>query len=341
MRIEEIRATSFGPFRGRSLNLTPGLNVIHGPNESGKSSWFAATYAGLVGRRRARGRGTSSQAAFAQRHKPWSGSQWSAGVTITLQSGTQLAIEHDLRKGESRIIDSESGRPVAVGELERRLGFSLMSESTLDGARLLGLNRDTARATLFIGQADVLRVLEDAGELQELLERAATSETADVTAEAALAWLATQRAEQVGVPHVGQRPLRARTLDLQGKQGAAHAARDRLNRLIDVLTEQRKLHGQSTSVKEQLDDLQRMETWVEIYAQQRDVTQARQLVTQLGAGPNGSALVDESLSRQAAMVLGAYESRGSLPPPPGRGQRRGTRGRVSGTPRVSRRSRGP
>ena len=181
------------------------------------------------------------------------------------------------------------------------------------GHAMLGLNRDTARATLYIGQADVLRVLEDAGERQALLERAATSETADVTAEAALAWLATQRAEQVGVPHVGQRPLRARTLDLQGKQGAAHAARDRLNRLIDGLTEQGRLHGQSTSVKEHLGDVQRMETWVELYAQQRDLTQARQHVTRLGAGPNGRALVDESLRRDAAMVLGRVPDTRLLP----------------------------
>lgn len=58
MRIDEVRATAFGPFRNERLALSPGLSVIHGPNEAGKSSWFAATYAGLVGRRRSRGRGT-------------------------------------------------------------------------------------------------------------------------------------------------------------------------------------------------------------------------------------------------------------------------------------------
>ena len=45
----------------------------------------------------------------------------------------------------------------------------------------------------------MLRVLEDAGELQEFLERAATTEVADATAEGALTWLSELRSEHVGL----------------------------------------------------------------------------------------------------------------------------------------------
>ena len=118
-----ISTKSGRPPSGRSasstLQLAPGLNVVHGPNEAGKSSWFAATYAGLAGRRKARGRGTIAQADFRNRHKPWSGSQWSAGVTVTLDDGLVLALEHDLNKGESRIVDSETGRVVSDGASSR------------------------------------------------------------------------------------------------------------------------------------------------------------------------------------------------------------------------------
>src|SRR3954449_1108576 len=110
MRITEVRASAFGPFRSSTLQLGPGLNVVHGSNEAGKSSWFAATYAGLAGRRKARGRGTAAQADFRSRHKPWTGSQWSAGVTLTLDDGQVLALEHDLGKGEFRIVDARTRR---------------------------------------------------------------------------------------------------------------------------------------------------------------------------------------------------------------------------------------
>ena len=57
MRIVSVTAADFGPLRSSTLGLAPGLTVVVGGNESGKSSWHAALYAALCGRRRSRGRG--------------------------------------------------------------------------------------------------------------------------------------------------------------------------------------------------------------------------------------------------------------------------------------------
>ncbi len=185
MYISKVLATAFGPLRGETLDLAPGLNVVHGLNEAGKSSWFNATYAGLAGRRKFRGRGTAAEAAFRNRHKPWSGSKWNVGVTLTLDDDRTLTIEQDLAKGEWKIFDGSTTHTIP--------DTNLITDESLDGTRLLGLNRDSARATIFTGQADILRVLSDAGELQELLEKAASTEAADATAEGALSWLAERR----------------------------------------------------------------------------------------------------------------------------------------------------
>jgi exonuclease SbcC len=47
MRIDMVKAVAFGPFAGETLELVPGMNVIFGPNESGKSSWHSAIYRAL------------------------------------------------------------------------------------------------------------------------------------------------------------------------------------------------------------------------------------------------------------------------------------------------------
>lgn len=75
MRIQRIDATAFGPFQDRSLEFAPGMNVFSGPNESGKSSWQAAIYAALCGRRRAAGRPRSEEV-FEERYRPWGGGKW-------------------------------------------------------------------------------------------------------------------------------------------------------------------------------------------------------------------------------------------------------------------------
>ena len=51
MRIDRVEAHAFGPFTDRALDLQPGLTVVHGPNEAGKSTWHAAIYGGLCGLR--------------------------------------------------------------------------------------------------------------------------------------------------------------------------------------------------------------------------------------------------------------------------------------------------
>jgi uncharacterized protein YhaN len=49
MRLDELRLIAFGPFTNCTLSLRPGLNVLYGPNEAGKSSALRAVYALLFG----------------------------------------------------------------------------------------------------------------------------------------------------------------------------------------------------------------------------------------------------------------------------------------------------
>ena len=49
MRLEELRLIAYGPFTNCTLQLQPGLNVLYGPNEAGKSSAMRALHAMLFG----------------------------------------------------------------------------------------------------------------------------------------------------------------------------------------------------------------------------------------------------------------------------------------------------
>ena len=65
MKIHNVTAHAFGPFVEETLELAPGLTIIRGPNEAGKSSWHSAIYAALCGMRRARGRRRAEDQEFA------------------------------------------------------------------------------------------------------------------------------------------------------------------------------------------------------------------------------------------------------------------------------------
>ncbi len=49
MHIEQLQLTAFGPFTGCTVSLRPGLNILYGPNEAGKSSALRAIHSLLFG----------------------------------------------------------------------------------------------------------------------------------------------------------------------------------------------------------------------------------------------------------------------------------------------------
>ena len=222
MRIDKVTAHAFGPLAGEVLALAPGLTVIVGANESAKSSWHAAMYAGLCGRKRGPGAVSLIDRRFAELHRPWDSDGWSASVVLTLDDGRRIEITQDLAgRIDSRAIDLDLARDVSA---------EIMHAGSPDGSRWLGLDRDSFLATACISQASMLEVLNSADDLQHYLARAAASTTADVTAARALELLDAFAKEHVGkATSNAVRPLRkamdslAAGKDAQQRAAAEHS----------------------------------------------------------------------------------------------------------------------
>lgn len=305
MHIDRVIGTAFGPFRSDSLDLAPGLNIVHGPNEAGKSSWFNAIYTGLAGRRKYAGRGTAVEAEYKSRVKPWSGSKWSVGLAVTLQDGRSLAIEQDLAKGEWRIVDVSTA--TALSEK------ALLTDNSLDATRLLGLNRDSARATIFTGQADILRVRDDAKVLHELLEKAASTGAADATADAALDWLKERRSEWVGVPR-GRRPLALTRQALDESRALAESRRDALGDLLEALEIRRQLTTALAEARAKVSLSERLKTWQSVYELRSRVGKAVDLHTRLAETAEADLIVDEANLAAGSKVLVVFDGGADIAP---------------------------
>ena len=115
MKIYSMTAT-FGKLEHETLTLTPGLNIIHAPNEWGKSTWCAFLVAMLYGIE-TRVYSTKTALADKERYAPWSGSPMSGRIELNW-NGRDITIERSSRGrsifGIFRAYETESGLPVAA-----------------------------------------------------------------------------------------------------------------------------------------------------------------------------------------------------------------------------------
>ena len=202
MRFESVRAHPFGPFHDDTLTLAPGLNVVYGPNEAGKSTWHAALYAGLCGMRRRKGALSAADKRFRDRHRSWGGNgEWVVSAVVALEDGHRVELHHDLaNRVNSSAVDADlAGRDYSA---------EITHDGAPDGSRWLGLNRRSFLGVACVRQAQVLGLLDDADALQEDLQRAAATAGTDETAARALELLAACRRDRVGSKHAPTKPLR-------------------------------------------------------------------------------------------------------------------------------------
>ena len=202
MRFESVRAHPFGPFDDDTLTLAPGLNIVYGTNEAGKSTWHAALYAGLCGMRRRKGAPSAVDRRFRDRHRPWDGSgEWAVSAVVALEDGHRVELHHDLANSvNSSAVDADlAGRDYAG---------RITHDGAPDGSRWLGLNRRSFLGAACVRQAQILGLLDDADALQDDLQRAAATAGTDETAARALELLAAYRRDRVGSRHAPTKPLR-------------------------------------------------------------------------------------------------------------------------------------
>jgi len=309
MRIRKVTAHAFGPFAGETLEFAEGMTVLVGDNESGKSTWHAAIYAAICGRRRGKGQPKVGDRLFAEKHKPWTGDHWVVSAQIDLDDGRCIELRHDLAGG----VDC-SAKDLTVGS---DVSNEIMFDGAPDGAVWLGLDRSSFVATACVQQAEMLRVCRDADGLQECLQQAAASASTDTTAAAAIELIENFQREWVGLDRANStKPLRQ--------------ALDRLSDARAALEQARKAHDEYLSRLERVDALREKARASAARAQAAEAAasvqlaarlnaraeRVRELTARYGDNPPTTATSDDALAQQVRNALTTYEQRPAAPTDP-------------------------
>ena len=145
MKINKLTA-SFGKLENETLEFTDGLNVIHAPNESGKSTWCAFIRAMLYGI-------DSSERAKAGflpdklRYAPWSGAPMEGSMELTADN-CDITITRSTRTKSAPMREFSATYTGSSVPVEGMNG-------TNAGEMLTGVSRDVFRRSAFIAQGTV------------------------------------------------------------------------------------------------------------------------------------------------------------------------------------------
>ena len=174
MRIYKMTAT-FGKLENQTLTLEPGLNIIHAPNEWGKSTWCAFLATMLYGLD-TREKSTKTGLSVKERYTPWSGSPMSGRIDLDWNE-KQITIERWTKGrtplGEFRAYETESG--LAIPELT----------AANCGELLLGVEKSVFLRSGFIRLADLPVTADESlrRRLNALVTTGDESDTGDVLAQ--------------------------------------------------------------------------------------------------------------------------------------------------------------
>lgn len=227
MKILSMTAT-FGKLERETLTLQPGLNVIHAPNEWGKSTWCAFLVAMLYGIE-TRVHTTKTVLADKERYAPWSGSPMSGRIDLNWQ-GRNITIER-----------SSKGRSIfgVFRAYETDTGLEIPELTAANcGQTLLGVEKSVFLRSGFLRLAD-LPVTQDESlrrRLNAMVTTGDESGTADVLA---------QKLKEL--------KNRCR---LNKSTGLLPQAQLQQKQLADKLEELQQLQEQSARIQQRLEELE-------------------------------------------------------------------------------------
>lgn len=202
MKLKRLEIDGFGRLVKQIYEFNPGLNVIYGRNEAGKSTLQRSILAALYGFFDD-GTITAAKKAVMAVYEPWdTHAPFGLKLIFELDPGTQYRVERTFgSKAETILYDHKSGKSV-------NSKFPAASQGRLFFAEgLLGMPKDVFENTGLVRQAELAALEKSASAITDTLLRLSASASQESTASQALEMLETALKEQVGTQRSRNKPL--------------------------------------------------------------------------------------------------------------------------------------
>ena len=197
MKIKNIKINGYGNIENKDINLEEGINIIHGANESGKSTLLNYIISSFYGISRNKdGKALSDY----EKYKPWNSNEFSGRISYKLENGEEYEIFRDFNKKNPKIYNDKLEDISDKFETDKKDGSKFFVEQ-------MGIDKQTYLSTVVSTQEEVR--LDEKNQnmlIQKIANLAGTGED-NVSYKKALIKLQEKIRDEIGTNKTSQKPI--------------------------------------------------------------------------------------------------------------------------------------
>ena len=197
MKIKNIKVNGYGNIENKDINLEEGINIIHGANESGKSTllnYIISIFYGIS--RNKDGKALSDY----EKYKPWNSNEFSGRISYKLENGEKYEIFRDFNKKNPKIYNDKLEDISDRFETDKKDGSKFFIEQ-------MGIDKQMYLSTVVSTQEEVR--LDEKNQnmlIQKIANLAGTGED-NVSYKKALIKLQEKIRDEIGTNKTSQKPV--------------------------------------------------------------------------------------------------------------------------------------
>lgn len=197
MKIKNMKVNAYGNIENKDINLEEGINIIHGANESGKSTllnYIISIFYGIS--RNKDGKALSDY----EKYKPWNSNEFSGRISYKLENGEKYEIFRDFNKKNPKIYNDKLEDISDRFETDKKDGSKFFIEQ-------MGIDKQMYLSTVVSTQEEVrLNEKNQNMLIQKIANLAGTGED-NVSYKKALIKLQEKIRDEIGTNKTSQKPI--------------------------------------------------------------------------------------------------------------------------------------
>ena len=145
MKIKNLKINGFGKLKDKEINLSNGINIIYGKNESGKSTLLKYITAMFYGLSKNKNGGTIPEV---EKYEPWNNEEFSGKISYELDNKKTFEIYRDFKKKNPKIFNENLEDISKDFNIDKTKGNEFFYEQT-------GLEEEIFTSSIITKQAEV------------------------------------------------------------------------------------------------------------------------------------------------------------------------------------------